>query len=82
MTACLWITRQLDAAAGVELPELDDPDEDDPEDDPDDVDDDFESLDEELDESEDPLDVEGALSLLLAELAALLDFEASRLSLR
>lgn len=78
MTACLWITRQLDAAAGVELPELDDPELDDPEDDPDDVDDDFESL----DESEDPLDVEGALSLLLAELAALLDFEASRLSLR
>lgn len=80
MTACLWITRQLDAAAGVELPELDDPDDDDPEDEPDDVDD-FESL-EELDESEDPLEVEGALSLLLAELAALLDFEASRLSLR
>lgn len=78
MTACLWITRQLDAAAGVELPELDDPELDDPEDDPDDVDDDFESL----DESEDPLDVEGALSLLLDEPAALLDFAESRLSLR
>lgn len=82
MTACLWITGQFDAAAGVELPELDEPDDDD--EDPDDEDD-FESLeelDEPLDESEDPLDVDGALSLLLEELAALVDLEASRLSLR
>lgn len=80
MTARLWITGQFDAAAGVELPELDEPDDEDPDDD----EDDFESLEEpdEPPESEDPLDVDGALSLLLEELAVLLDFEASRLSLR
>jgi len=42
----------------------------------------LEEFDELLDESEVLLGVEVALSLLLDELALLLDFEASRLSLR
>jgi hypothetical protein len=37
---------------------------------------------EELDESEEPLDVDVEPSLLLAELAVLLDLDESRLSLR
>ena len=42
----------------------------------------LEEFDELLEESEEPLDVDVALSLLVDELALLLDFEASRLSLR
>lgn len=59
------------AAAGAELLELVDED--------DDV---LEESDELLDESEEPPEVDVALSLLFDEVAVLLDFEASRLSLR